>query len=74
MDEECQDGDLKQKLCRLWGGKVRDLLIENEGVLGKVWEWKDWGVEGLSQRQQQCLKDIFTRRRVYIIVRRDKIS
>lgn len=65
---------MKQKLCALWGRKVRDYVVEKDGILAKVWEWKDWRVDGLSQRQQQSLKEIFMQRKVCIIDRKDKIS
>lgn len=48
--------------------------MEKEGILGKRWEWKDWRVDSLSEGQQQSLRDIFTRRKVCIINKEDRIS
>ena len=49
-------------------------MIEVDGVLGKRWQWKDWRVEGISERQQLTLKEIFKGRKLCILNKEDRIS
>lgn len=59
--------DIKTQLCRIWGDRVRDYMEVKYGAMGEEWIWKDLSVTGLTDAQQNLLKQILDQRKIFVM-------